>query len=69
MEMLIAANWKMHKTAAEAVAFCERIKVAEGRLTGVDVLLCAPFTALAAAWKALECSTVKLGAQNMFWEE
>ena len=69
MEMIIAANWKMHKTAAEAVAFCERIKVAEGRLTGVEVLLCAPFTALAAAGKALEGSTVKLGAQNMFWEE
>jgi len=69
VEMLIAANWKMHKTAAEAVAFCERIKAAEDRLTGVEVLLCAPFTALAAAGKALKGSAVKLGAQNMFWEE
>ena len=69
MEMIIAANWKMHKTAAEAVAFCERIKAAEDRLVGVEVLLCAPFTALAAVGKALEGSAVKLGAQNMFWEE
>ncbi|MEW5783514.1 MAG: triose-phosphate isomerase [Bacillota bacterium] len=69
MELIIAANWKMQKTAAEAVDFCERIKVVQSCFSGVEVLICPPFTALPAAGKALQGSAVKLGAQNMFWEE
>lgn len=69
MGLIIAANWKMHKTAAEAVEFCSRIKEAENSFNGVEVVVCAPYTALSAAGKALEGSAVRLGAQNIFWEE
>lgn len=69
VKLIIAANWKMHKTGAEAVAFCRRIREAEKSLQGVDVLLCPPFTALPATRAALEGSPVKLGAQNLFWAE
>lgn len=65
----IAGNWKMNKTAAEATALIEVINEKAGSQTKVDVAVCPPFTALDAASKALAGSTVKLGAQNMYFEK
>ncbi len=62
---LIAGNWKMNKTSADAVALVTEIVAAVGRQADVDVVVCPPFTALESAAKALEGSTVNLGAQNM----
>jgi len=62
---LIAGNWKMNKTSADAVALVQEIVTEVGRQTDVDVVVCPPFTALESAGKKLEGSTVKLGAQNM----
>ena len=59
----------MHKSAAETAEFCAQLRLQEGRVSKVEVLLCPPFTALAAAAAALEGSTIKLGAQNIYWEE
>ncbi len=64
----IAGNWKMNKTAAEATALIDAIKVKVGSQDKVDVAVCPPFTALDAASKALAGSTIKLGAQNMHFE-
>jgi triosephosphate isomerase (TIM) len=69
MTLTIAANWKMHKTAAETVAFCQDIRSEENKFSGVDVLICPPFTALSAAAEALRASSFRLGAQNLHWEE
>ncbi len=64
----IAGNWKMFKTTDEAVAFaavfCKLYKD-----TDVKTAICAPFTQLAALKKAFEGTSVKLGAQNMHFEE
>ncbi len=68
MRLIIAANWKMHKTAAETADFCSELKTREKEFQGVELLICPPFTALASAAAALEGSSIKLGAQNMFWE-
>lgn len=65
----IAGNWKMNKTAAEATALIKAINEKAGSPTKVDVAVCPPFTALDAASKALAGSTVKLGAQNMYFEK
>lgn len=65
----IAGNWKMNKTAAEATALIEAINEKAGSQNKVDVAVCPPFTALDAASKALAGSTVKLGAQNMYFEK
>jgi triosephosphate isomerase len=62
---LIAGNWKMNKTSADAVALVQEIVTEVGRQTGVDIVVCPPFTALESVGKKLEGSTVKLGAQNM----
>lgn len=68
MKLIIAANWKMNKTAAETAAFCREIRRDVELFESVDVLICPPFTALPTAAEALEGSAIKLGAQNMHWE-
>jgi len=62
---LIAGNWKMNKTPGDAVSLVREIVAGAGKLTDVDVVVCPPFVALESAGKALDGSTVKLGAQNM----
>lgn len=69
MDLIIAANWKMHKTATETREFCDSVIQNEKSFKGVEVLICPPFTALSAASAALKDSSVKLGAQNMHWEQ
>jgi triosephosphate isomerase len=64
---LIAGNWKMNKTTAEAVALAAEIK-SGADVPGVDVLVSPVFTTLAAVAKALEGSRVLLAGQNMHWE-
>jgi len=65
---LIAGNWKMNKTPADGVALIKELIASVSKVTEVDIVVCPPFTALDAAGKALEGSTVKLGAQNMHHE-
>ncbi len=62
---LIAGNWKMNKTSADAASLAEEIVAAVGKTTDVDIVVCPPFTSLDAVGKALEGSSIKLGAQNM----
>jgi triosephosphate isomerase (TIM) len=67
---VIAANWKMHKTTAEATAFVTEFLTKVEGLAGVEMVICPPFTALAAAGEALAKGKGKvgLGAQNMYKE-
>jgi triosephosphate isomerase len=66
---VIAGNWKMNKTATEAVSLTKDIIDEVGRETSVDIVLCPPFTALSAVAHGLEGQAVKLGAQNMHPEK
>jgi len=65
----IAGNWKMNKTVAEALELVNAIKGPLADYPGVTQAVCTPFTALAAVSGALKGSTVKVGAQNMYWED
>ncbi|MEW5762365.1 MAG: triose-phosphate isomerase [Bacillota bacterium] len=65
---IIAGNWKMHKTPAEALAFVEDFLPRIAGLRGVEVVLCPAFPALVPVAGALAGSPVALGAQNMYWE-
>ena len=65
---IIAGNWKMNKTVDEAVAYINEFKALVKDAT-CDVVLCVPFIALDAAVKAAAGSNVKIGAQNMHFEE
>ncbi len=64
---IIAGNWKMHLTGAEATALVAQLR-ATCDLDDVEVLVCPPFTALAAVREALRGSRIGLGAQDLFWE-
>lgn len=64
----IAGNWKMFKTTAQARAFAEEF-LSLYEKSDVNVAICAPFTQLAALKEALGGSGVRLGAQNMHFEE
>jgi triosephosphate isomerase len=61
---LIAGNWKMHKTVAETLALLRELREYP-MPEGVDVVVCPPFTALAAAHEALRGTSIGLGAQTM----
>lgn len=65
---IIAGNWKMNKDQSETKKF---IKEFNGKLgdTEIEVVLCPPFTSLESASQLLNNSPIKLGAQNMSWED
>ncbi|ETA80415.1 triose-phosphate isomerase [Youngiibacter fragilis] len=65
---IIAGNWKMHYTVEEAVKVAKELK---GLVKGAsaDVVICAPFIQLPALVAELKGSNVKVGAQNMHFEE
>lgn len=65
---IVAGNWKMNKTVAEAKDLVDQILRDIGDSQGVDVVLCPPFTALGAVSEAIASTALDLGAQNMHWE-
>jgi triosephosphate isomerase len=62
---LIAGNWKMHKTIAEAEEFIQALLPRVSSVGGVDVAICPPFTALQAMVDSTRGSRVAIYAQNM----
>lgn len=62
---LVAGNWKMHKTPGEAREFCTALAALVGSEPAVDVAVCPPYTALAAAADALAGTSIAVYAQNM----
>ncbi|MEM8640357.1 MAG: triose-phosphate isomerase [Cyanobacteria bacterium P01_G01_bin.54] len=68
-KILIAGNWKMHKTQAEAKDFLKAFLPAlQESDPSRGVLLCVPFTTLHSMSQHLHGSHVRLGAQNIHWE-
>jgi len=69
-KIVIAGNWKMYKTRAESLEFLQGFmscltETPEER----EVVLCVPFTDLSALSKHLHGSRIRLGAQNVHWQE
>jgi triosephosphate isomerase len=65
----ISANWKMNKTIEETGEFINPFLTMVKDVTDVDILIAPPFTSLQAAAGLLRATNVKLGAQNVFYEE
>lgn len=65
---LIAGNWKMYKTVAEAVELVEALLEGLGDLRDREVLVCPPYTALHALSPLLQDTPIDLGAQDVFYE-
>lgn len=65
---LVAGNWKLHKTVAEARQLVEEMLPGLQAIPSVENLLCPPFMALPAVAEMLQGSKVALGGQNVYWE-
>ena len=64
-KLIIAGNWKMNKTVAEALDLVRGLKIELANVKEVDIVVCPPFTALSEVSKAILDSNLRLGAQNM----
>ncbi len=67
---IVAGNWKMNKIIGEAIDLARRIVGQIGDDSGIEVVICPPFTALHAVSHVIDSSPgISLGAQDMHWEE
>ncbi|MGQ0601365.1 MAG: triose-phosphate isomerase [Anaerolineales bacterium] len=66
---IIAGNWKMNKTPAEAVELTQALLPEIQSVSKIDRVLCPPFVSLAAVAPLLAGTGIGLGAQNMHWEK
>jgi triosephosphate isomerase (TIM) len=66
---LIAANWKMHKTPNEAVAFVREFTALIPQHNRDEIAIVPPFISLSATLDAVRGSQIAVGAQNMYWQK
>jgi len=65
---IVAGNWKMHATLAEAAELAAGVRDRLAGFDGAEAVLCPTFTALGRVAEVLAGSAVQLGAQNLHWE-
>ena len=65
---LLAANWKMYKTVQEAEAFVDAYRGLARDVTGVEVVIAPPYTALTAVVAAVRGSMIGVAGQDLHWE-
>jgi triosephosphate isomerase len=63
----MAGNWKMYKTPAETTAFFEKFRPLVEKTEHCEIVICPPFTNIAAAADAAKGSPIHVGAQNVAW--
>ena len=66
---VIAGNWKMNFTPAEATAFINEIKPMVAGKKNCDIIFCAPYVTIAAAMEAAKGSDIVIGAENVHFEK
>jgi triosephosphate isomerase (TIM) len=67
-QTIVAGNWKMNKTPNEAKAFVLELKELLGN-TETEVVFCVPYVALPKVLAEVKGTSIKVGAQNLHWEE
>src|SRR5512136_2192462 len=65
---IIAGNWKMNTTVAEAAELVKAMKEKLHHIAGIEKVLCPPFVSLTAVKELIKGTSIKLGAQNMYFE-
>ncbi|MFC1990111.1 triose-phosphate isomerase [Chloroflexota bacterium] len=66
---MIAGNWKMNTTVSEAVALVNEMRHGLEEIKSVEKIICPPFISLVAVKELIKRSSIKLGAQNLYYEE
>jgi triosephosphate isomerase len=65
---LIAANWKMNTTLSGAAALVREMRDSLDMIKSVDKVLCPPFISIAAVCELVKSTSIKVGAQNMYFQ-
>ena len=65
----IAGNWKLHNTIQEAVDLVKALHEVQDKFSEAQMVVIPPYTALSGVRRELENSPIKIGAQNLYWEE
>jgi len=65
---MIAGNWKMNTTLSEAIELVNKMRQELDQIDNVDKVICPPFISLAAVRELIKGSSIKLGAQNIYFE-
>jgi len=68
-KIVIAGNWKMHKTNAEALQLANQIKMKTTNIKQTGMIICPPFTALSAVADITKDTSIGLGGQDMCYEK
>lgn len=68
-KVIVAGNWKMNKTPKEALELIETLKPLVAGQDQTEVVFCPPFVSLVLAAEAVKGTNIKIGAQNMYYEE
>lgn len=66
---MIAGNWKMNTTLSEAIKLVSEMRPGLDEIDNVDKVVCPPFISLSAVKELIRHSSIKLGAQNLYFEE
>jgi len=66
---MIAGNWKMNTTLSEAIKLVNEMRQGLDQIDNVDKVICPPFISLTAVRELIKGSSIKLGAQNIYFEE
>jgi triosephosphate isomerase (TIM) len=66
---IIAGNWKMYKTIAEAIELANGLKRDCFDLEDIDIVICPPYTALSEVAEVVAESNIQLGAQDAYWQD
>ena len=66
---MIAGNWKMNTTLNEAIQLVNEMRPGLDKIDGVEKVVCPPFVSLAAVKELIKESSIRLGAQNIYFEE
>jgi len=68
-KIIIAGNWKMYKTITQAIELTNGLKRNLYDVEAVEIVVCPPFSCLDQVSEVISDSNIKLGAQNMHWED
>ena len=68
-DLVVAGNWKMNTSIPEAIALAGKVLDGATAVSEVELVLCPPFVSLAAVRDLVGGSVVKVGAQNMHFED
>jgi triosephosphate isomerase len=66
---LIAGNWKMNTAVGEAIDLVKAMRKELDKVSNVEKVVCPPFVSLASVKELLKKSSIKLGAQNLYFVE